>query len=117
MNIKNVLSTNAHWQVNKHLSRVFGDLRAAVLLSELIDCYLFFEKENKLEEYNGDMYFYETSEKMEEKTTLSYREQKTVISISEKAEVIKTKRMGTPAKLYFSVCEDNLLKISKILNC
>lgn len=113
MNIKNVLSTNAHWQVNKHLSRVFGDLRAAVLLSELIDCYLFFANENKLTEYNGDMYFYETSEKMEDKTTLSYREQKTVISILENTGVIKTKRMGTPAKLYFSVCEDKIWELLK----
>jgi hypothetical protein len=113
MNIKNVLSGGAHWQVNKHLSRIFGDLRAAVLLSDFIDSYLFFEEKGQLYERDGLLWFFETSEKTEEKTMLSYREQKKCIAILEKHGVIKVGLYGQPAKLHFSICED---KIWQLLN-
>ena len=113
MNIKNILSGNAHWQVNKHLSRIFGDLRASVLLSDFIDSYLFFEEKRQLYARDGLLWFFETSEKTEEKTMLSYREQKKCISILEKHGVIKVGLYGQPAKLHFSICED---KIWQLLN-
>jgi hypothetical protein len=113
MNIKNILSGNAHWQVNKHLSRIFGDLRAAVLLSDFIDSYLFFEEKGQLYERDGLLWFFETCEKTEEKTMLSYREQKKCISILEKHGVIKVGLYGQPAKLHFSICEN---KIWQLLN-
>lgn len=113
MNIKNILSSNAHWQVNKHLSKIFGDLRASVLLSDLIDSYIFFDEKSQLIEYNNNMYFFQTSDKMQERTMLSYKEQKTCISILEKHEVIKTKVMGVPAKLHFTISEN---KIWSLLN-
>jgi hypothetical protein len=108
MNIKNLLGQNSHWQVNKELARKIG-IEPALLLSEIIDSYDYFKERNELVKYDGVLYYFQTSEKIQEKTSLSYKKQKSCIDVLLKHGFIKTTLKGIPAKLHFSVCEDKIL--------
>ncbi len=108
MKIKKLIGQNAYWQVNKELAQKIG-IEPALLLSEIIDCYDYFKERNELVKYDGVLYYFQTSEKIEEKTSLSYRKQKSCIKVLLDNGFIKTTVKGIPAKLHFHACEDNIL--------
>jgi hypothetical protein len=111
--LKNALGANSYWQVNKHLAKMLQSLNATVLLSELIDLDYYYEiKEQRLSR-DGKMYFFATADSLEEKTSLSYKEQKTALDILQAFQLIETKIMGIPAKLYFTLSEDHILHLLK----
>lgn len=112
MSLKHILGQNSHWQVNKKLAKEVG-VEAALLLSEFIDCHDFYEKKGQLIDFENELYFYETSEKIEENTTLGYKTQKSCISILVQKGLIKIKLKGLPAKLHFTICEDNIWNLFK----
>ena len=103
--MKYLLSSSAFLIVNKQLAKQVG-LKGAVLLADLIS----------KEEYfiaNGmtDGWFFNTEANIERDTTLTSYQQRKVLKILKKYEIIKTKRKGIPAKQYFKINEANLLKI------
>ena len=103
--MKHLLSSSAFLIVNKQLAKQVG-LKGAVLLADLIS----------KEEYfmaNGmtDGWFFNTEANIERDTTLTSYQQRKVLKMLKKYEIIETKRKGIPAKQYFKINEANLLKI------
>jgi len=103
--MKHLLSSSAFLIVNKQLAKQVG-LKGAVLLADLIS----------KEEYfiaNGmtDGWFFNTEANIERDTTLTSYQQRKVLKMLKKYQIIETKRKGIPAKQYFKINEANLLKI------
>ena len=113
MALKNILGQNAFWMVNKSLCKVVG-IEAALLLSDFIDKYSYYEGHEQLFNFDNELYFYCTSNQILESTTLTYRLQKKCIQILEKKELIKIKLTGIPAKLHFTICENKVCEIVNI---
>jgi len=107
--MKNVLSQNAFWIINKQLAKEVG-LDAALLLSDLITKFEYFNENNQVDD-NG--WFFNTSENIEQDTTLSYFKQKAAIKVLIEYEFLETKLVGIPAKLHFKILQN---KISSFLN-
>lgn len=97
--LKQIFSQNAHWQVNKDFAKCYG-LQCAVLMSDLIDKWLYFDCPE---------YFYNTAENIQEDTTLSYYEQKKAINILCENDFIETKLIGIPARLNFKINEEQVI--------
>lgn len=102
--IKNILSQNSFWIVNKGIAREIG-LEAALLLSDLVTKSEYFEANNLLE----DGYFFNTSENIEQDTTLTYHKQKTALKLLEGLGLIEISLVGVPAKLHFKIFENKIL--------
>jgi len=102
--IKNVLGTNAFFITNKKIAKKVLH-EASFLLNELIEEFSYFKENNLL---INDDYFYSTSEKLEERTFLSYKKQKKAIQKLEEVGFIEKKLMGVPARLHFRILEDNI---------
>lgn len=101
--LKQILGQNSHWQVNKDISRAFG-IEAAVLLSDLIDKWI----------YHGyPEWFYNTSDNIQNDTTLTRRQQEKVIGILQSNQLIEFEVRGTPPKKHFKVLENNILNVFK----
>ena len=102
--MKHLLSSTAFLVLNKSLARKIG-LKEAVLLADLIS----------KEEYfiaNGmtDGWFFNTEANIEEDTTLnSYHQRKCLKTLKEKG-LIEVKRKGIPAKQYFKINEEQVVK-------
>ena len=107
--LKNILSQNSYWVINKTMTKRIG-LEITLLLSDLITKEEYFEKKNQLVE---DEWFFNTSENIEEDTTLSYHKQRIHIKKLEELGFIETKRMGLPAKQYFKISKDIILLFLK----
>lgn len=105
MKIKNILGQSAFWMVNKEIAKHVG-VEAALFLSYMID------KADNLpkKERDGMQWFYRTSEDIENETTLSYRVQKSCLKRLSDNGMMYAKLMGTPRKLYFTICESNILQ-------
>ena len=102
--ITNILSQNAYWIINKFIAKKIG-LEAALLLSDLITKKEYFKKKNQLVE---EEWFFNTSEDIENDTTLSYHKQKLGFEKLEKLELIEFKLMGIPSKQHFKILESNI---------
>lgn len=109
MKARNILSQSAFWQINKALASKVG-LESSILLSELVSREGYFEGRDMLIEINGDGYFFCTSQQLTDVTTLSYRKQKRCIKTLEDAGMIKTFLRGVPAKVHFSICDNNIMQ-------
>lgn len=90
--------------VNKKLAKEIG-INEAIMYSELISKYLYFRKNNMLE--NG--YFYNTIENMQEDTSLTETLQSKAIKKLLSLELIDYKRKGIPAKRYFKINHNNII--------
>ena len=102
--MKNLLSSTAFLVLNKDLARQIG-LKEAVLLADLIS----------KEEYfiaNGmtDGWFFNTEANIEKDTTLTAYQQRKALKSLKKAGIIETKRKGVPAKQYFKINEELVVK-------
>tara|TARA_R110002020_G_scaffold11041_2_gene42048 strand:+ start:136 stop:756 length:621 start_codon:yes stop_codon:yes gene_type:complete len=102
--MKHLLSSSAFLVVNKHLAKVIG-LKETVLLADLIS----------KEEYfiaNGmtDGWFFNTEANIEADTTLSPFQQRKCLKSLRKYGIIETKRKGIPAKQYFRINEQLVIK-------
>lgn len=111
LNIKEFLCGSNYIRVNKSLIKKVG-IEAAYFLTYLV------EKESQ---FKGGLvgrddknWFFAESKKIENDTCLSYRNQKTAISVLEKNGLLVTKLMGIPRKLYFSI---RSLNIFHFVNC
>lgn len=107
--VSKVLGQSAFWIVNKELSKRL-DIYPTLLLSDLIDKQEYFRARGELD---IDGYFFNTSEDIEESTTLTYHMQKKCIKKLEESKLLDTKLKGMPAKVHFKV---NEIKIWDFLN-
>jgi hypothetical protein len=115
MSLFNILNSNNYGTYNRHVARKIG-LHATVLLSEVLDKYEHFQINKTtvaLPDEEG-VWFYLTAETIEERTTLSEKEQRPCIEKLIKFGFIKKKVSGLPAKRYFQVNEQRLIEF--ILN-
>ena len=103
--MKHLLSSTVLLVLNKELARQVG-LKEAVLLADLIS----------KEEYfiaNGmtDGWFFNTEANIEKDTTLTAYQQRKCLKTLKKAELIEVKRKGIPAKQYFKINEQLVVKL------
>ena len=102
--MKHLLSSSAFLVLNKELARQIG-LKESVLLADLIS----------KEEYfiaNGmtDGWFFNTEANIEQDTTLTTFQQRKCLKTLKKHQIVKTKRRGVPAKQYFKINEQLVVK-------
>ena len=102
--MKHLLSSSAFLVVNKQLAKVIG-LKETVLLADLIS----------KEEYfiaNGmtDGWFFNTEANIEADTTLTPFMQRKCLKALRKYGIIETKRKGIPAKQFFKINEELVIK-------
>jgi hypothetical protein len=102
--MKHLLSSSAFIVLNKELARQVG-LKEAVLLADLIS----------KEEYfiaNGmtDGWFFNTEANIEKDTTLTAYQQRKCLKTLKKEGLIEVKRKGIPAKQYFKINEELVVK-------
>ncbi len=109
------LGTDNYRIYNVEMAKAFKSINAAVFLSELANRYRYHLKENQVlnTEKHGDGWFYFTSEKCEERTALSRREQDTAITILENLGLIEKKIIGVPSKRHFRLNIENINKFFK----
>ena len=103
--MKHLLSSSAFIVLNKELSRQVG-LKEAILLADLIS----------KEEYfiaNGmtDGWFFNTEANIEKDTTLTPYQQRKCLKTLKTNLVLETKRKGIPAKQYFKINEQQVIKL------
>jgi|TARA_R110001583_G_scaffold19506_1_gene76288 hypothetical protein len=103
--MKHLLSSSAFVVLNKELARQVG-LKEAILLADLIS----------KEEYfiaNGmtDGWFFNTEANIEKDTTLTPYQQRKCLKNLKTNLVLETKRMGIPAKQYFKINEQQVIKL------
>jgi hypothetical protein len=102
--MKNLLSSSAFLVVNKSLAKQIG-LKESVLLADLIS----------KEEYfiaNGmtDGWFFNTEANIEQDTTLTPYQLRKCIKSLKKFGILETKRKGVPAKQFFKINEEQVVK-------
>lgn len=102
--MKHLLSSTAFLVLNKELARQVG-LNSAVLLADLIS----------KEEYfiaNGmtDGWFFNTEANIEKDTTLTAFQQRKCLKNLKEKSLIETQRRGIPAKQYFKINEQLVIK-------
>ena len=103
--MKHLLSSTAFIVLNKELARQVG-LKEAILLADLIS----------KEEYfiaNGmtDGWFFNTEANIEKDTTLTPYQQRKCLKTLKISLVLETKRKGIPAKQYFKINEQQVIKL------
>ena len=103
--MKHLLSSSAFIVLNKELARQVG-LKEAVLLADLIS----------KEEYfiaNGmtDGWFFNTEDNIYKDTTLTAYQQRRCLTTLKKEGLIEVKRKGIPAKQYFRINEQQVIKL------
>lgn len=104
--LEDLLGSDAYIQVNKKLIKELG-LHEAIMIAELLSERKYWYMHDKL---TDDCWFYSTRENLEENTGLSpYYQREAILSLVN-AEVLETKKMGLPAKVYYRVVDDKLLK-------
>lgn len=100
---KQLLLSSNYWVLNKTVVKIFG-LETAFLLSN------FAEAETMMSDKEG--WFYQTSDTVEEMTTLSRHKQDQCIKELEDKGILKKDLRGMPAKRYFKInyeCLTNLI--------
>jgi hypothetical protein len=108
--MKHLLSSTAFIVLNKALAKQIG-LKESVLLADLISKEEYFK-------LNGmtDGWFFNTEANIQEDTTLSpYQQRKALKTLKEK-NIIETKKMGLPAKQFFKINEQQVVKLLKDLS-
>ncbi len=104
ISIAKLLSTNGYIQVNKELIKLFG-LHEAILIGELCSEYIYYEKQNMLE----DGMFYSTRANIEENTGLNEHFQRKAFETLTQAGIVEISKRGMPAKNYYRINYDKLL--------
>ncbi len=99
---------------NIDIARKLKSLHAAILIKELKDKWYYHFKNNELinDKIHGNGWFYETCEKIEERTYLSRKYQDSALNILEKLGLVEKKVFGLPPKRHFRL---NIEKINAYL--
>lgn len=105
MDLHNILSQEAFWTVNKAIAKIVG-VESALLLSDLVSKEKYFRDKNQID---NEGYFYNTTENIQDDTTLSVKVQKRCIDTLIKAGYIDYKLKGLPARKSFKINHENVL--------
>lgn len=100
-------ASNNYGLYNKTLARKIG-LHESIFLGEIISEYDYWLRRQCLTE---DGYFYSTIENVEEATTLSDYQQRSIVKNLMQLHIIDMKVCGMPAKRYFKIYEEQLYSI------
>ena len=98
---------DAYWLVNKHLASHLG-LVPTILLSELISKENYHYQRNELIE---DKYFYHKSEVIEDNLFIASDKRRSCVEILKNSGTISVITKGMPAKHYYSVNHEMIIKI------
>jgi hypothetical protein len=99
--IKHILGINAHWTINKQLSKTIG-LYETILLQHLIDLQ---------ESFFEDGGFYQQDDRLLKDLPFSIHHIKQARSILKEKELITVKSKGLPAKNHYTVNVDKVLEL------
>ena len=102
--MKHLLSSTAFLVLNKELSKQVG-LNAAVLLADLIS-----KEEYFIAKGMTDCWFFNTEANIERDTTLTAYQQRKCLKTLKKHQLIEVKRKGVPAKQFFKINEQLVIK-------
>jgi|TARA_R110002020_G_scaffold435810_1_gene646044 hypothetical protein len=102
--MKNLLSSSAFIVLNKYLAQNLG-LKEAILLADLIS-----KEEYFINNGMTDGWFFNTEANIEVDTTLSPYQQRSALKTLKNMKIIETKRMGVPAKQFFKISEELVIK-------
>ncbi len=105
------LRKDVNLSINKKLIKELGIL-PAVFLSDLISKQNYFVGK----EMDKDLWFFNTEENREEDTGLTPHQQRKCIQSLKENEIIRTKRIGIPAKLWFWIDHKKIFDIYIKLN-
>ena len=106
MNIlMSILSNDGYIILNKYVMKALG-LHEAILLGELCSEFIYWYKENKLQ----DGYFYSTRENIENETTLSPHQQRQAIKTLINRGFVEIIEKDMPKKTYYKVNEEKIYK-------
>ena len=108
MNILELLATDNYIIVNKTLIRQLG-LETAIMLGELCSEYLYYQKEDMLE----DDWFYSTIDNIEYNTGLSNYQQNKAFEQLISLDIIQIVVKGIPARRYIKIDEEQVFKYLK----
>ena len=105
-----ILSSDAYIILNKYVMKAIG-LHEAILLGELCSEYIYWCKEDKLQ----DGYFFSTRENIEKETTLSPHQQRQALKNLVNFGFIEVTEKDMPKKTYYKVIEEKVYEfLSKI---
>jgi len=102
--MKHLLSSTAFIVLNKELARQVG-LKAAILLADLIS-----KEDYFIAQGMTDGWFFNTEANIQADTTLTPYQQRKSIKELKKHQLIEVKRMGIPAKQFFKINEELVVK-------
>ena len=102
--MKQLLSSTAFLVVNKELAKNIG-LKETVLLADLIS-----KEEYFIDNGMTDGWFFNTEANIQKDTTLTPYQQRNALKSLKKYEIIETMRKGIPAKQYFKINEEQVIK-------
>jgi hypothetical protein len=107
--MKKLLSSTAFLVVNKILARTIG-LKETILLADLISKEEYFDNMQ-------DGWFFNTEANIQQDTTLTPYQQRNALKTLKKYGIIETKRKGIPAKQYFKINEELVVKFLNNKSC
>jgi hypothetical protein len=102
--MKHLLSSSAFLVVNKSLAKQIG-LKETILLADLIS-----KEEYFIANGMSDGWFFNTEANIEADTTLTPFQQRKCLKSLRKYGIIETKRRGVPAKQFFKINEQLVVK-------
>ena len=102
--MKQLLSSTAFLVVNKELARNIG-LKETVLLADLIS-----KEEYFIDNGMTDGWFFNTEANIQKDTTLTPYQQRNALKSLKNHQIIETMRKGIPAKQYFKINEEQVIK-------
>jgi len=108
--MKHLLSSTAFLIINKSIAKSIG-LKGAVLLADLISKEDYFIANGMV-----DGWFFNTEKNIEDDTTLTPYQQRKAVKVLIENKLIEVKRKGIPAKQYFKINEEQVIKKLNNLN-
>jgi len=97
MNIEPILSSDAHWNVNKKLASIIG-IVPTVLLMELVFC----------RRKYGQAEFFESSEKIEKSLGITKEHRRKILDSLVSFEVISYEKKGNPARFWYKINDQKI---------
>ena len=103
--LMSILSSDGYIILNKYVMKALG-LHQSILLGELCSEYIYWYKENKLQ----DGYFFSTRENIEKETTLSPHQQRQAIKTLIEKGFVEVTEKDMPKKTYYKINEEKIYK-------
>lgn len=103
--LMSILSNDGYIILNKYVMKALG-LHEAILLGELCSEFIYWHKENKLQ----DGFFFSTRENIEKETTLSPHQQRQAIKTLVNEGLVEIVERDMPKKTYYRIHEEKIYK-------